>query len=148
MFHLYSASGWVDTVFDPQKNLILVKWLNYTSKTHVRECLKAQLNAIEKFSVKTIIVDSSEVIGLPYPEDFDWFENILFPESKKFGLERVIIIYPKNPLSKLVTRRWVDLGEKFDLKFLEVESMEEAMEMVKDDLKNKEIAKGSFDRLA
>lgn len=129
MVELYTIEDCVTTLFDPQKNIIIVKWINYLSRIHVREGLKAQIEAMEKYRVKAVVVDSSQAKGLPYPEDSIWFESTLYPECKRVGLELVVIICSENQISRMVSKNWTSLGEQFDLKFIEAKTMEDGIKI-------------------
>ena len=125
---LYSAEGFTLQTYDDELNVIFATWWNYTTKVHVRKALEAQLNAMEEFGARVIIADSQDAIGIPYPEDREWFQEVLYPECKRLGLEVVVCVVAKNTIARLGTREWKYIELTFGIKYVEVNSMEEAMQ--------------------
>jgi hypothetical protein len=121
---LYSAESWVDTRYYHDKKIIVVKWYNYTTAIHVRKSLEAQIKAMEEYGAIAVIVDSSVAVGVPYPEDYQWFTTTLYPECKRLGLEIVLNIFPKNAIARIASKNWQALGAKFDLRFIEMPDVE------------------------
>ncbi|MES2760865.1 MAG: hypothetical protein V4677_01610 [Bacteroidota bacterium] len=124
---LYNVDNWVDTWYDTDMQIVFVKWFNFTSGIHVRKSCEAQLEALKKFKATIIIADASQAIGMPYPEDQDWFESTLYPESKRLGLKLIISIMPKNTIAKIGARNWNNSGTDSGLNYIEVDSMDKAL---------------------
>jgi hypothetical protein len=123
---LYSEKGWVETLYDGSKGVIRVKWFNYTSRVHVRRACEAQLEAMQKYKATIIVSDAFSAIGIPYPQDQEWFIEHLYPRTLELGLQAVISILPKNPIARSGTKTWNDTAKKSGLPYIEVNSLEEA----------------------
>lgn len=123
---LYTKEGWVKTWYDHTSEVIYVKWFNFTSRIHLRKSCEMQLEAMRKYHATVIIADASEAIGVPYPQDQEWFITNLYPESLQLGLSAIISILPVNLIAKSGARTWNDNGIKNGLNYIEVSSLEEA----------------------
>ncbi|MES2678683.1 MAG: hypothetical protein V4635_02305 [Bacteroidota bacterium] len=123
---LYTEKGWVRTWFDHDSNVIHVKWYNYTSRVHLRKSCEMQLEAMRKYKATIIIADASDAIGIPFPQDQEWFATTLYPRSRELGLAAIISILPKNVIARSGAKTWNDTGRKNGLVYIEVNSEEEA----------------------
>jgi hypothetical protein len=123
---LYSEKDWVKTWYDHTNEVIYVKWFDFTSRVHLRKSCEMQLEAMRRFRATVIIADASEAIGVPYPQDQEWFISNLYPESLRLGLSAIISILPINLIAKSGARTWNDNGKKNGLNYIEVDNIEEA----------------------
>jgi hypothetical protein len=128
---LYSEKGWVETWYDADLGVIRVKWYNYTSRIHLRKSCEMQLEAMKLYKASVIIADAGEAIGVPYPQDQDWFITNLYPKSIEYGLKIIITIAPKNPIARSGAKTWNSNGKRNGINYVEVETMEEAFHQLK-----------------
>jgi hypothetical protein len=128
---LYTEKGWVKTWYNHTENIVQVKWYNYTSRVHLRKSCEMQLQAMEKYGATIIIADASDAIGIPYPQDQEWFKTNLYPRSLALGLQAIICILPLNMIAKSGAKTWNDNGRKSGLMYVEVQSLEEAFSELK-----------------
>ena len=126
---LYNAEGYVNAWYDSSNQIIVAKWYKMTTKDHVRPSCEAQLQKAKSAPVKCVVVDTSDAIGTPFPEDQKWFGEYLFPNMQANGVKAIITVLPKNALTKLGTKTWTKTGTQFNMDFLEVASLEDAEKM-------------------
>jgi hypothetical protein len=127
IIYVYHAEKFVTSWIDDEKKIMVVKTFNLNLSHHAKTLLEANLKALEEFKPKYIILDKSVATGLQDPKQEEiWLRTTLFPEYKKRGLRSVINIFPKNPIARVGTKNWLDIGKEFGFEFLELPGIEEA----------------------
>jgi hypothetical protein len=123
---IYYAKNYCHSWYDPEKNVLVVKVFNLDLGIHRRKAFAANIEAIEKYKIKVMIMDSVGAMGHQDPTDTDWLIYTVFPEYKKQGIRLVVYTFPKNHIAKVGAKAWLDIANKFGFDFLEVTSLEEA----------------------
>ncbi|MES2760866.1 MAG: hypothetical protein V4677_01615 [Bacteroidota bacterium] len=128
---IYSIDNIVKTYFDDEINAVVVVWQKLTTNEHFQKSCEAQLTAMEKHNTGLLIIDTSETIGIPYPEDQEWLVNVLYPRIKKIKHHLLINILPENQISKIGVKTWTNSCKKNTINFTEVFTMGEACNLGK-----------------
>lgn len=123
---IYYAKDYVHSWYDHEKKVLVVNVLKMDLGAHRRKAFKANIEAMEKYKLKVMIMDSAKASGHQDPSDSDWLIYTVFPEYKRKGIRLVIYTFPKNHIAKLGAKAWLDLAQKYGFDFLEVYSLDEA----------------------
>lgn len=125
----FTKPGVVKNVYDSSLSAIIATWTDLGPHDFARPCVEAQLEVIRKNPVKVMIVDAYNAVGVLKSLDQDWLGEEVFPKYEQAGLRAVITVPSKSALSRLSSNQYQQTGSDFKIDFVEVESLEEAIEM-------------------
>jgi hypothetical protein len=125
---LYFVEDYVDIWFDHEHNILVLKCFNLTTRQHIQIAGNIHIKAIEQYGTKAVILDMGIAKGSFYPNEWEYFMKTLFPQAQKKGVRVCFFILPKNPITAISARRFMEMGKQFDRIFIEVVSKEEAVE--------------------
>ena len=128
---IYTVKGVVETIYDPAIRSVIVSWYDFSQFGILRPCLEAQVECVREDGAKMIIVDTRKAKGMLEQIDQEWLGTNVFPVYEEYGVKAVITIVPKSALTLLSAKQWQMTGSAFGVDFVETQSFDTALEIVK-----------------
>ncbi len=126
---VYFAENYCHSWRNIDRNIFVAQFFNFNLGEHRQKAFVKNVEALEKYRIKTVILHFRDAIGLQAPEELDWITNVAFPKYQTLYIEKVICIFPDNHIAKLGARTWINIAEQFGFTLLNADSLESAYNM-------------------
>jgi hypothetical protein len=132
MTQIQEVKGYVKVYANNDLKYILFDWESFNiSLEDMKNSFEKSLQYMIKNDIKTYIAGSGNVKNALSQDILKWFEGEWIPTMNKNGIELVVTILPKSSIGNLSTKSWqkpVDVG---NIRLVNVLSMEEAEDYIK-----------------
>jgi hypothetical protein len=129
---IYHADGYATSWYDHQNRVFVAQTFNLNLGDQRQVAFELNEKALEKYKPSVAIFDAGQATGHHEMKDPEWMKNVAFPTYSSKGIRTIIYIPPQNPIAKVGAKSWVDLGKSFDIKFIEMSSLDAAFEYLRD----------------